>query len=244
MKAKLFSLVCALLIPLSAFSAITRVQSISGTTGATAATTLVLVLPSTPTAGNVIILAVATNANTVTLPYGNNITWTNHLVHATNAVDSSLFIGRVFASASATITITSPQANPIAAVACEYSGTNIIADRGSDNTGNSTSASTGTSATTSTANEMWIGALAHRSTGGSTYSAPSNSFAIVDQQTTTVNTTNTDRSVCFLELAVSSTGTASTGATVSVSNNWAGQTMTLREIIVTGSGASSHVWGN
>ena len=100
----------------------------------------------------------------------------------------------------------------------EYSGTNTVPDvRRVGNTGNSTTLTTATTDTTTQANELIVAVAGQRGTFSSEQtswaSSPRNSFSIVSETSSFVNTTNNDRAVAFLERIVTSTGTFSTGMT-------------------------------
>ena len=95
------------------------------------------------------------------------------------------------------------------------------------NSGSNTAASTGTTATTTQANELWIGAIGLRD---STYTlgTPTNSFTAVTSAKSTGSTTGSNAKVYFLEKSVSATGTAWSGGTVSTSSRWSGAIATFK----------------
>lgn len=246
MKAiKSLSLLLVLTLALSSTqAAITRVQSQTANTGATASNTnLNLVFGAAPTAGNIVVLAVAAG----NVAGGCNVTGTNIEFYVENVMGSGgcpifLVIGRVFASASATITVNPSSGGAIAIAGAEYSGSGLLRlDKVQWAVGSSTSAASGATATTTTANELWVGALGHRNTNGSTFSAPTNSFSIVGQTNTTINTSNNDRSVALVERIVSSTGTANAGATISVTGNWGAFVATFEETPSTTTNAPTRI---
>ena len=101
----------------------------------------------------------------------------------------------------------------MAGVLTEYSCTNIVPDVWRvGNTGNSA-----TTDTTTQANELIVAVAGQRGTFSSEQtswaSSPTNSFSIVSETSSFVNTTNNDRAVAFLERIVTSAGTYSTGVT-------------------------------
>lgn len=215
---------------------ITRVQSKAANTGAVSGTTLSVVLDAAPTAGNVLVMAIAGSGTQmrVTCP---NVVWLHLPVNGTSATYSTIAIGRVFSSASATITITGTSNGGIAAAGAEYSGISNIFDKAIDATSTGTDVASGATATTTTANQLWIGAFAHRASNGVTYSSPTNGFSIVGQDKTTFGTTS-DRTAALLEKIVSSTGTPDAGATSSASGVWVAQVLTLEELVAAGGGGS------
>ena len=85
------------------------------------------------------------------------------------------------------------------AAACvlgEYTGTRANFDRSARNTGSGTSVSNGTTSTTSVPNELVFAVLGTRgtySTATTVFSSPTNAFAIVDQDNSTINAVNADR---------------------------------------------------
>ena len=213
-------------------AAITQVQNKTATTGATSATSLSLVLDAAPTAGNTVVCSVASGAGQYIVPNA-GITWTRASTeNGTGTVNNSLFIGRVFASASATITFTvttGAGSTNWSAVCGEYSGANLKIDKMQGNDGTSTAATTGTTDTTTDPNEVFLGGITSRGTGAVTFSAPTNAYSIVGQASSSTAVSNTDRAACLLEKFVSSTQTTNAGATISVSQVFAANVITLSE---------------
>lgn len=215
--------------------AITQVQT-KGATLSVAASTLSATMNSTPIAGNYLILSVSSTQGVYVSSTG-NIVWLmlQGLQNATGPTFAFTFVGFVQPSPSATVTITSVGSGGSQAmcfVVTEYSFTGglLVPDQYiTTATGNGTTPASGASGTTQFANELWIGTLSARSTNGTTYSAPTNSFAITDQQKTTINSANVDRSVAQLERIVSATGTSNPGATSSPTGQWCAQTLTFYE---------------
>lgn len=231
MKAiKLLTLLLSLTFAFSSTQAtISRVQLKTANTAAATASTLNLVFDTTPTAGNTIVLAIATGLGIQNVT-GTNVEFTYIERVTTNSCIVTLAVGRVFGSASATVTVTTVTATAIAIAGAEYTGSGMLrVDKQTTSSGSSTAPNTGTTATTTNAKELWVGALAHRNQNGDTFTSPTNSFSIVGQTSTTLNTAGNDRTAGLFEQIVSSTGTANAGATVSVTNNWAGAAATLEE---------------
>ena len=86
--------------------------------------------------------------------------------------------------------------------------------------GSSTHTVTGTTATTTQAKELWIGGITVEASASQT--TPTNGFTLLDGATTGVST-----SVAYLENIVSTTGTASSGTTIS-SNSYVGCIATFK----------------
>lgn len=220
--------------------AIAVVQTKTNNSGGSGVTTLTVTFDATPTAGNLIVL-VASGLSTSAaglVSQTTGIVWTYYQLGTSNQTTLLIGFGRVFGSASSTITVANFGTGGISIVATELSGENIRVDRMAEATGSGTAVSTGTSQTTSTANEMWVAGLSHRLSGGTTFSLPTNSFSILGQDKSALSTT-ADRSAALLALSVSSTGTAATGATASGSGNWCGAVFTLQENPAGGAGGGS-----
>lgn len=214
--------------------AINRVQSKTGTSGASSSvTTWSITFDSTPVAGNVIVAACAAfgSASIPGTPgyfSQTGVEWmlTNPSVQAASNTLLFLAIGKVLSGAGSTLTITTLTAGGMSIAAAEYSGLDTRFDRFMSAVGNSAAPASGATGTTSKGNQLWIGAISHRAANGGTFSSPTNSFSIVGQAKSSMNTTS-DRSVCLLERIVTSTGTANAGAAVSPTGVWAAQVLTL-----------------
>lgn len=227
-------------------AAITRVQSKTGNTAGASGTTLAVTFDSTPTAGNIIVVAACYFGTSSTPGSGGgtlsatNIVWMNAspAAQGNSQCNVTLSVGRVFASPGSTVTLTFVSAGGAAMAMAEYSGASTSFDKFASATGSGTSAASGSSATTESAAQLWVGAIGSRGTNGVTFSSPTNSFAIVGQDKSSLNT-SADRSVALTELIASSTGTANSGATVSASNIWVAQVLTLEQAAA-GGGATQH----
>ncbi len=211
--------------------AITRVQSKTANTAATNAGSLSVVLDAAPTNGNILILVVCCTSPLALMTTTADIAWSNPSTKS-NGSNASVqtFIGYVrTGSASATLTPTlTSGTQPIAAVCAEYSGLSEARfDTTAGTSGTGTSLASGATTTSRTAVELWIGAQSNRSNGAATFSAPTNSFAIVAQTGTTNTGANLDRTVALLEKIVSSTGTANSGVTSDQSTTWVSATVTF-----------------
>lgn len=234
-----------LLLPSLCFGTITRVQSKTATTGGTNGA-LNLVLDAAPTNGNLLILAAigSVAAGGPLIASTADITWIPAAKFATTS-EIIIFIGYVrTGSASATIALTQPTTQPIAAVCAEYSGfTSARFDRSAFASGSSTSPSSGATSTTRTAAELWIGAIGQRGQNTATFSAPGGSFAIVGQTGTTNNTANNDRSVCLLEQIAAGTGTPTASATSDQNNGWSAYCLTFDEAATGGAVQTARIYG-
>jgi hypothetical protein len=213
-------------------------QFAHGDTGAATAGNFSIVLPNPPTAGSLLAVAVAHASGTgIYISTTTGISWMRYQhQQGGNTLGNSLWIGRVFSGASATITVqvvSGGSNNAMAGVAAEFSGTSMRIDQAITATASSTSAASGATATTTSSNELWIGSLSARCQSAAeadvVFSAPTNSFTLLDQRTSNINTANADRAAALLYKIVSSTGTANAGATIAVSNNWIASVVTFCE---------------
>lgn len=229
----------------SAQAAITLVQS--GTaSNSVAATTLSITLGSTPTAGNIIVVAGASDTNSAASPFvsGTGIVWMANNTGGASSTSSLLAVGHVLSGASATITLTFGTSGGAAIAAAEYSGVSAWFDQSASSGASTSTAASGSTGTTSHANQLWVGALAGRfgtSASGGLWASPTNSFTIRGQAVSTTGTAN-DRMVALLERIVSSTGTANAGATMTVGTGttvWAAQVLTLEAIPTAGAGVGA-----
>ena len=229
-------------------TAAARVQSATGTTGASASTTIGVTMGSAPVSGNTLVAVIATRgttANRVSAITGGGVTW-SRVSQATNGsgTTTEIWYGPNVSTGTTAITIT--QASPIsAAVVIEYSGVLPSAsfDLAANSTGSSTAASTGTTGTTTQANELWIGGIGIAD-GRRTLNAPyGNTFTVVAFPKS--GAVNTGAMIYALEKIVSTTGAASTGGTVSTSDAWSGaiatfKTVTPTTLALTGSAAANY----
>jgi hypothetical protein len=208
--------------------AIARVQKVNGSsvsTGPIAAT-----WGSTTTAGNLLVAVVgmsATSGETITPPAG----WTlaaggtgDNTSSSPHLLVSIYYIENAAArSGSESFSLSGTGVGGGWIELLEYSGMGVTAgpvDKTTGNTGSSSSPSSGTTASTTTASEVWIAGFSTGS-GITSFSSPTNSFAILDQ-----TTFGTGLRGGALESIVSSTGAASTGVT-SANAGWAGAIATF-----------------
>jgi hypothetical protein len=216
--------------------AIARVQSGTANSAGSSVSTLNIVLGSTPTAGNIVVVVggiVGAFGSSGPVISATGIAFTILQCSAGSSVSGFIAVGRVHSGASATITITAGQAGGITIVAAEYSGANLHLDQNAITVGSGTSLASGATGTTEVADELWIGGLIARN--AVTFSSPTNSFSIVAQDKSALATTS-DRSVALLERIVTSTGTANAGATIGTSGIWIAGAITLHEVSSSGGG--------
>ena len=231
-------------IPTVEAATITRVQgSYKGTWSS--GTTISVALLTAPTNGNVVILTAAlrsgssgqsvissiaeTGVNWSSGGAGKQVGLLANFASGSHYEDGEIWLGLVGSGASTSITVTLsavPNAGgysfPGGVVdVCEYSGiaTTSFLDKTatSSNAGSTTTApsSTGTTATTSQANELLIGESAVMSYS---QSSPTNGFALLDGA---IPYQGTGTSNAYLEKIVSSTGAYGSGATFT-SSFWVG----------------------
>ncbi len=221
------------------YSAITRVQSAKGGTTTTTANTATVTFGATPTPGNIIVIAGGWKNNQVPLALATNITFLNlHPLtnyNATAVMYSFIMVGYVGNSPGSVITV-NPNTGNVAyrLIGIEYSGNPRLGvpDGWGANSGSSAAPNSGTM-TTVDAVELCVASLCHRGTWATEqttlYATPTNSFTIVDQTSTNINTSNNDIAVCALERITTATISASGGAAIT-SAQWSGCGITLRNL--------------
>lgn len=224
-----------------------RVQSGKGNTGSSANTTLRVTLPAAPSDGNSLIAVISTrgtSASRVSGITGGGATW-SRVAQATNTSGSTteIWYGPGVSSGTTDITITQASLRS-AAVVIEYSGLLAPAslDVAASNTGSGTTASTGTTAPTSQANEVWIGGIGIAGSSP-TLSAITNNFTTVDNAASTRSVASSNARIYALERIVTATGAAATGGTLSASAQWSGAIATFRaatSFSLTGSAAANY----
>lgn len=214
--------------------AIVRVQSTSAVS-AGAATSLALTLGAAPTNGNFLVAVITTTgttANRVSSISQTGATWVkSHEV--LNNMSLEIWYAENVSGAATGITINYAASVTSSAVVVEYSGiaTSSSIDQTASNSGTYPgTADSGTTATTSQANELWFAGLADNQAIGVSWNAPSNSFTEI------VESNNIGIEVVAEERIVSSTGTANTAAAHSIaplSGDWCGIIATFKEATAT-----------
>ena len=187
--------------------------------------TITVTMGSTPTPGNLLIMCVGwrTSPNLTSITQ-TGVTWTGggnglqvHKVSAALTTQNDIWLGTAGSGASTSITVNfSSSLSEGVADVCEYSGlaaASTVKDQAAGNTSTSTPhPDSGTTATTTQANELWVASLtAHLSGNTVTQSSPTNSFTLLDGADQ--NYSGVHYSLGFLERIVSSTGTAQTQVT-------------------------------
>jgi len=208
-------------------------------------TALNFTMPSAVTTGNYIIATITQTQGTFTkcVPNGIDKDWVGGPVawgaNAGANVFTYVYFFKVITGGQTAVAFSIPSGNITGCgIVREYSGKNITPDVWrTGNNATSTTLTTNVTDTTNTANELIVASMCIRGqfsveqTGASAWaSSPTNSFSIIEQTSTTLNTTNGDRAIAFLERFVTSTGTFSTGVTSNVSQAWATPIATFREL--------------
>lgn len=227
-----------LLFPAYAFAQLsaTPVQSAKANTGSAVSNPLTATLGATPKQYNTL-MAVAATSTTVSYSISQTgVSWREIEPTTQNATGPSVahfFFGWVWsASASTTVSLSTITAAGFAGglVVAEFAGANLKFDANGTAIGNNTAPAA--SVTPNSAPSLVIGCLATRGTwsGATTvFSAPTNSFTIVDQANSTINTTNNDRAVAMLAKFVTDTSAQSAGATIPT-NAWVVSTANFNEV--------------
>ena len=211
---------------------IVRVQAASGNTGSSAATTISVALGATPANGNTLVAVIATRgtlAGRVSAMSGGGVVWTR-VSQATNAngTTTEIWYGPNVTNGGTAISIT--QASLFsAAVVLEYAGVLAPAafDVAANTTGNSTAATTGTTATSAQAYELCVGGIGLLNSGY-WLDNPNNSFATVASARSTNSTAGSNSVVYALERILTASGSASSGGTISTSSQWSGAIATFK----------------
>lgn len=197
--------------------AITHVAGQSGRGTTYSGTSISVTMAATPTAGNVLVAAIGLNSASrgdlcvVSSITQTNVTWTAQVV-SSSVRDAEIWLGVVAASASTSVTINLTESPAYCSVAdiYEYSGvaTSGFLDKTAVAAGVTYSEAdqtlpTGTTDTTTQADELWIGAIMNSKNS----SSAANGFTLYDGEVAYGAV-----SISFLEKIVSATGTASSGA--------------------------------
>lgn len=213
--------------------AILRIQGNARGTG-TNNTSFTVTQSQAPANGNANILCLQVSGSqtnpSITSIVQTDVTWS--LVKPDAYCGGNIYIGIVGAGAGTLITINLSGGTgtfiDIADV-CEYSGidTSSYLDKTASNYGYSAAGDTGTTATTTQANELWIGCIAAGySTSGAVQSSPTNGFTLLDGAE--LHSGSYYGSTAYLEKIVSATGQANSGTTISYSNYWSGLMATFK----------------
>ena len=220
----------------------TRMQTATGNTGSSAANTFTVTLNSAPANGNTLMAIVSTRGNTDSRMISisqTGATWTRAVQKTnTNGVTTEIWYAPNTTSAVTTVRINLAASLCAAAVVMEYSGiltTNPL-DKTASATGNNNSPLTGTTTTTTQANELWIGGVGFMNSNYNIQGNPANYFTNITSANSNSGsgswwwwtpTPDNDAKVYAFEKIVTSTGQASTGGTLSNSTNWSGAIATF-----------------
>ncbi|MCL1977625.1 MAG: hypothetical protein FWG55_05960 [Candidatus Bathyarchaeota archaeon] len=203
--------------------AITRVQTPKRNYAANSST-LNVTLNNAPANGNVLVAVIGTFASTPPsvssiAQASGGVTWTRQNYSSDSALYGrrvEIWTGIVAGTVSPTLTITlSANADPVIANVAEYSGlttSNILDTMASSIGAYTTTLTTGTTPTTSQADELWIGGIINviNPTSGAGITSPTNSFTLHDGSGYVGGLTV---ALAYLDRIVSATGAAYTGAT-------------------------------
>ena len=157
-----------------------------------------------------------TPAPTVTSITQTGATWTNVTSKAATRTQAEIWKASNISGAGTVITVNLSGTLTVGgATASEFSGLDPSPiDKTASASGSGTAPVSGTTATTTEANEVWIASITNDNGG---QSSPTNGFTL----------TTSASNAGYLEKIVSSTGTASTGVTTATSN-WAGCIATFK----------------
>jgi autotransporter-associated beta strand protein len=217
----------------------TRVQSANATAGSSPIT---VTLANTPANGNTLIAVVATMSTSATAATvsSSGATWTRAASAAEtgapplglDGAEIEIWYATNLQSASKTVSISLPSSTAGAAVVMEYSGvlTASPLDKTASNKNDNSSPLTGTTATTTQANELWIGAIGVQGSS-TTFSSPQNGFTVYNsvQNYEWYNLISQYYlSAYALDSVVTATGGAYTGGTLGTGTYWSGAIATFK----------------
>jgi len=213
--------------PARSSASITRVQG-NARGIAKSGSSITINLADSPTEGNLLILAFGGYSASPTIIISSisqtGVSWSIQRTCTWSYRRVEIWAGVVGSGAGTTITITLSKSisNGIAiADVCEYSGlaTSDFKDQTAYGYGGSqTTTSTGTTETTTQADELWVGAIFAEGTSSVAQSNPTNGFSLLDGANE--GYTYGGASLAYLEKIVSSTGQASSGTTLANKPNY------------------------
>jgi hypothetical protein len=238
------------------FATPVRVRSSTGNTGTNTVASFTVTMSAAPAIGNTLVAVITTrgnSANRVNSISQAGVTWTKASgaeginTNATSGSTTEIWYGKSITAGVGTVaTIAFPAATSLraAAVIAEYSGVLLDSplDKTSSASGNSATASTGTSAATTQTHELWIGGIGFRD---SSYNlgTPTNGFTTIASANSTNGTTNTNAKANFLEKIVSATGIAGSSGSVT-SSRWSGAIATFKAASTNSLSLSGSAAGN
>lgn len=213
--------------------AITRVQG--NARGTSLTNSISVTMTSTPTSGDMLIATIGTYSSTAFATVSSisetGVTWTRQAQETYGSGSYwrvvEIWAGVVGSGALTSITINLAVAADYGAIAdvCEYSGllTSGFLDKTAVNTGSSTAPDTGTTATTTQPNELWIG---NTGVAASPQTNPTNGFTLLD------GVSFSSFSVAYLENIVNAIGTANSGTTIPAGVGWVGCIATFKASVI------------
>ncbi|MCL4786976.1 MAG: hypothetical protein KJ070_09330, partial [Verrucomicrobia bacterium] len=224
-----------------------RVNSATGAKTVAATGTSFNVTVSTPTNGNTMVAVISTSGATsdrVSSITQTGASWLRAAQSANAGTTTEIWYAPNVSGAGTTVTVNlTATGYKAAAVVMEYSGIMAVnpLDQTASNTNTSASASTGTTPLTVQPAELWIGGIGFAD-DAPTLSAILDSFTLVD--TVLVGGTGADMRVNALERIVNTTGSASSGGTISASVAWSGVIATFKaageQLVLSGPAASNY----
>jgi hypothetical protein len=225
--------------------AIARVQSVSSTTAAgAAATSLSLVFGAATTDGNVVMVAVNSTSVgqvKVTSAHGLFSDVTPQGINTSGTANQVRIFHGIMTGSDQLITIAFIASSRAAAVAVEYSGSHITQSDIPTNVQSLTATPNTAAITNSNANSLYVAALGQKgvnvaTTNNAWCSAPTNSFNIVDQNTTSVNSGNAEFAVVYLDSIVSTSSARNVAVTSALGSLQSSGIMATFQEILTGGG--------
>jgi hypothetical protein len=217
-----------------------RVRSQVGNTATSTATTVVVTMTA-PAVGNTLVAVIATRsatANSVSsISYAGSGTWNRATATAGTAGSTTeIWYAPVTSAPSGNLTINQATARA-AAVVIEYTGvlTPSAVDKVANNTGSSTTPTTGTTAATTQANEVWVSGVGLVSSTYTLTLSGSPTFSPIASAQSANATSTLNAKVYAQDYIAGATGTASAGGTIGTSSQWSGAIATFKSAVVSGS---------
>ncbi len=201
-------------------------------TGSAAAASSFTVTMTAPTIGNTVIAVITTRSATINAVTGisqTGVYW-NRAASTTGTAGTTteIWSGTVASTAGTVATINLSSATNAAAVVMQYSGLLLgsVVDKSAVNFATGTAATTGTTATTAQANELWVAGFGlvlntYTATTPASFNARGNAIS------------GTAARAYFFDRIVTATGAATAASTISTSSNWSGAIVTFRESLLT-----------
>jgi len=216
-----------------------RVQTATGTNGTGSSSTTVN-LSSAPASGNTLVAVICISQNSSNAISGisqSGVTWSRAASVAVgggylgSGADTEIWYAPVGSSAGTGVTISYGALYGCAATVIEYSG--LVAasplDKTATSAGNSSPAVTGTTATTTQANELWVGGVSYEN--NSSLTAIQNGFTgAANAAERWFNFLGTEKYIMVhaLDKVVSTTGGAYTGGNLGLSTSWSAAIATFK----------------